>query len=1208
MARKFKSMDGNEAAAYVSYAYTEVAGIYPITPSSPMADHVDQWAAQGRKNIFGTPVKVVEMESEAGAAGTVHGSLGAGALTTTYTASQGLLLMIPNMYKIAGEQLPGVFHVSARCVASHALNIFGDHSDVMACRQTGFAMLAEGNVQEVMDLSPVAHLAAIEGKTPFLNFFDGFRTSHEIQKVAMWDYKDLAEMCDMDAVQAFRDHALNPEHPHTRGSHENGDIFFQNREACNKVYDELPAVVEGYMKKINEKLGTDYGLFNYYGAPDADRVVVCMGSFCDVLEEVIDYLNAHGEKVGLVKVRLFRPFSIKHFVDVLPETVQKIAVMDRTKEPGSIGEPLYQDVVSALYEAGKTGIKVVGGRYGLGSKDTPPASAFAVFEELKKDEPKREFTIGIVDDVTNLSLPEAEDAPNTAAPGTIECKFWGLGGDGTVGANKNSIKIIGDHTDKYVQAYFQYDSKKTGGVTVSHLRFGDSPIRSPYYVTKADFVACHNPSYIVKGFKMVRDVKPGGTFLVNCQWSDEEFAEHMPAVAKRYIANNNVNVYLIDAIDLAAKVGMGKRTNTVLQSAFFALAKVLPAEDALQYMKDAATKSYMKKGQAIVDANHKAIDAGATAFRKFEVPADWATAEDAAPVELSEETKSAIAQQVKNLLEPIDRMDGDSLPVSAFMPHVDGQWELGAAAYEKRGVAVSVPTWDETKCIQCNNCAYVCPHATIRPFALTEEEAKNAPANAKIVDIKAGKGKGVYKYTMAISPLDCMGCGVCVGQCPVGALTMVGQESELPEQDVFNYCVAEVSEKKDMQDNTVKGSQFKQPMLEFSGSCAGCAETSYARLVTQLFGDHMYISNATGCSSIWGGPAATSPYCTNKAGHGPAWCNSLFEDNAEHGLGMFTGQNKIREDLADETRQLIAVEWARPELKAAAQAWLDTMNDGTANAEPAKAYVKALEESICTVEELAAMPQLAAHAAELKAKGALLCDCAACTLAADILSKKEYLAKKSMWIFGGDGWAYDIGYGGLDHVIASKQDVNIFVFDTEVYSNTGGQASKASNIGQVAQFAAAGKEVKKKSLSEIAMQYGYVYVAQVAMGANPAQTIKAITEAEAYHGPSLIIGYSPCEMHSIKGGMMNCQKEMKKAVDCGYWNLFRYNPDGGDKKFTLDSKAPAGGYQEFLMNEARYSRLTREFPERADVLFKRNEDEAKARYEHLLKLIDMYDK
>ena len=1208
MARKFKSMDGNEAAAYVSYAYTEVAGIYPITPSSPMADHVDQWAAQGRKNIFGTPVKVVEMESEAGAAGTVHGSLGAGALTTTYTASQGLLLMIPNMYKIAGEQLPGVFHVSARCVASHALNIFGDHSDVMACRQTGFAMLAEGNVQEVMDLSPVAHLAAIEGKTPFLNFFDGFRTSHEIQKVAMWDYKDLAEMCDMDAVQAFRDHALNPEHPHTRGSHENGDIFFQNREACNKVYDELPAVVEGYMKKINEKLGTDYGLFNYYGAPDADRVVVCMGSFCDVLEEVIDYLNAHGEKVGLVKVRLFRPFSIKHFVDVLPETVQKIAVMDRTKEPGSIGEPLYQDVVSALYEAGKTGIKVVGGRYGLGSKDTPPASAFAVFEELKKDEPKREFTIGIVDDVTNLSLPEAEDAPNTAAPGTIECKFWGLGGDGTVGANKNSIKIIGDHTDKYVQAYFQYDSKKTGGVTVSHLRFGDSPIRSPYYVTKADFVACHNPSYIVKGFKMVRDVKPGGTFLVNCQWSDEEFAEHMPAVAKRYIANNNVNVYLIDAIDLAAKVGMGKRTNTVLQSAFFALAKVLPAEDALQYMKDAATKSYMKKGQAIVDANHKAIDAGATAFRKFEVPADWATAEDAAPVELSEETKSAIAQQVKNLLEPIDRMDGDSLPVSAFVDCADGQFELGASAYEKRGVAVVVPHWDETKCIQCNQCAYVCPHATIRPFAMTEDEAAAAPEATRTLDAMGPKAKGM-KFTMAVSPLDCMGCTNCVKVCPKGALEMVPTEQEMDQQPVWDYMVENVSEKKELIAANVKGSQFKQPYLEFSGSCAGCAETAYARLITQLFGDRMYVSNATGCSSIWGGPAATSPYCTDKKGHGPAWANSLFEDNAEHGLGMYLGQQATRSRLADLTRELIAKDWAVPALKEAGQKWLDTMEDSAANGEATKAYIAALESSICTVDELLANPKAEIHAfgEELKAKGETLCQCDACKLAAEILADKEFLSKKSMWIFGGDGWAYDIGFGGLDHVLASGNDVNVFVFDTEVYSNTGGQASKASNIGQVAQFAAAGKEIKKKSLAEIAMSYGYIYVAQVAMGANPAQTLKAIQEAEAYPGPSLIIGYAPCEMHSIKGGMMNCQKEMKKAVECGYWNLFRFQPDDKGGKFTLDSKEPAGGYQEFLMNEARYSSLTRSFPERAKELFALNEETAKKRYDKLTRLVKMYE-
>ncbi len=1175
MARKFKSMDGNEAAAWVSYAYTEVAGIYPITPSSPMADHVDQWAAQGLKNVFGTPVNVVEMESEAGASGTVHGSLGAGALTTTYTASQGLLLMIPNMYKIAGEGLPGVFHVSARCVASHALNIFGDHSDVMACRQTGFAMLAEGNVQEVMDLSPVAHLAAIKGRVPFLNFFDGFRTSHEIQKVAMWDFDDLKDMLDMDAVQAFRDHALNPEHPHARGSHENGDIFFQHREACNTAYNELPAVVEEYMNKINAKLGTDYGLFNYYGAPDADRVVVCMGSFCDVLEEVIDYLNAHGEKVGLVKVRLFRPFSIKHFVDVLPETVKKIAVMDRTKEPGSIGEPLYQDVVTALYEAGKTDILVSGGRYGLGSKDTPPASAFAVFEELKKDEPKREFTVGINDDVTHLSLPEPEDAPNTAAPGTIECKFWGLGGDGTVGANKNSIKIIGDHTDKYVQAYFQYDSKKTGGVTTSHLRFGDSPIRSPYYVTKADFVACHNPSYIVKGFKMVRDVKPGGTFLVNCQWSDEEFAEHLPAVAKRYIAKNNVNVYLIDAIDLAAKVGMGKRTNTVLQSAFFALAKVLPAEEALQYMKDAATKSYMKKGQAIVDANHKAIDAGATAFHKFEVPADWATAEDK-PHELSIEGRAAIVEQVKNLLEPINRMDGDSLPVSAFEKHVDGQWELGASQYEKRGVAVMVPHWDETKCIQCNQCSYVCPHATIRPIALTADEAAAAPENMRMIDAK-GKGTEGLKFTIAVSPLDCMGCYNCVTACPKDALTMVPQEDELDQAPVWDYAVNKVSEKKELVAANVKGSQFAKPLLEFSGSCAGCAETSYARLITQVCGDRMFISNATGCSSIWGNPAATSPYTVNAEGHGPAWNNSLFEDNAEHGLGFAVGYAAVQDKLVAQTKALLEGD-ASDELKAAATAWLENRNDTEASKTTAAAYVAELEKCGCDASKA-------------------------------ILADKAYLTKKSFWIFGGDGWAYDIGFGGLDHVLASNHNVNVFVFDTEVYSNTGGQASKASNLGQVAQFAAAGKMTKKKSLAEIEMSYGYVYVAQVAMGANPAQTLKAITEAEAYDGPSLVIGYSPCEMHSIKkGGMMHCQEEMKKAVDCGYWNLFRFNPAAPEgKKFSLDSKEPAGGYQEFLMNEARYASLTRSFPERAKELFAENEQAAMDRYAHLLKLKAVYN-
>ena len=1224
MARKFKSMDGNNAAAHVSYAFSEVAAIYPITPSSPMADLVDQWSANGLKNIFGTQVKVVEMQSEAGAAGAVHGSLGAGALTSTYTASQGLLLMIPNMYKIAAEQLPTVFHVSARTVSTHALNIFGDHSDVMACRQTGFAMLAEGNVQEVMDLSPVAHLAAISGKVPFINFFDGFRTSHEIQKVAVWDFEDLKDMCDMEAVEAFRKHALNPEHPSTRGSHENGDIFFQHREACNKYYDELPAVVEKYMGKINEKLGTNYQLFNYYGAPDADRVIIAMGSICDVAEEVIDYMNAHGEKVGLVKVRLYRPFAADKLIAAIPATAKKIAVLDRTKEPGALGEPLYLDVVSALANAGKNDVKVIGGRYGLGSKDTPPSSVFAVYEELNASQPRRQFTIGIVDDVTGLSLPE-KDAPNTAAEGTIECKFWGLGGDGTVGANKNSIKIIGDHTDKYIQAYFQYDSKKTGGVTISHLRFGDKPIRSPYYINKADFVACHNPSYVTKGFKMVNDVKPGGVFMINCQWDFDELCHHLNAEAKRYIAKNNIQLYTINAIDLAAKIGMGKRTNTILQSAFFTLAKVMPQEQAIQYMKDAATKSYSKKGEDVVKMNHEAIDAGATAFVKIDVPADWANAADEKAGH-SLEGKAELVTMVKDILEPVGRMDGDSLPVSVFVPHVDGQFELGAAAYEKRGVAVSVPMWDPDKCIQCNTCAYVCPHATIRTFALTEDEVKNAPEGLKTAAIKAGKGKGVYTYAIGVSPLDCMGCGVCVEACLAGAkdpekraIKMVPQESQAEQAQVWDYLV-KTAPKADMQDNTVKGSQFKQPYLEFSGSCAGCAETSYARLVTQLFGDRMYISNATGCSSIWGGPAATSPYCTNKEGKGPAWCNSLFEDNAEHGLGMYIGQKAIRSALAEETKQLIAVEWAYQPLKDAAQKWLDTMEDGEANQAAAKEYIALLEESLMTLDEnevFITSPKgaevfgdkrdaMLAHVKELKAKGEKYCDCDACRLAKSILDKKEYLNKKSVWIFGGDGWAYDIGYGGLDHVLASGEDVNIFVFDTEVYSNTGGQASKASNIGQVAQFAAAGKEIKKKSLAEIAMSYGYIYVAQVAMGANPAQTLKAIQEAEAYPGPSLIIAYSPCEMHSIKGGMMNCQAEMKKAVECGYWNLFRFNPAAEGAKFTLDSKEPAGGYQEFLMNEARYSRLTREFPDRASELFQRNEKAAMDRYQHLLKLKEMY--
>lgn len=1179
MAREFKSMDGNNAAAYVSYAFTEVAGIYPITPSSPMADLVDQWSAAGQKNIFGTTVKVCEMQSEGGAAGSVHGSLAAGALTTTYTASQGLLLMIPNMYKIAAEMLPCVLHVSARTVATQALSIFGDHSDVMACRQTGFAMLAESNVQEIMDLSAVAHLAAIKGRIPFINFFDGFRTSHEVQKIAVWDYADLAEMCDMDAVRAFREHSLNPERPAMRGSHENGDIFFQHREACNSHYDALPAVVEEYMAQVNEKLGTDYQLFNYYGAPDADRVIVAMGSFNDVAEEVIDYLNAQGEKVGLIKVRLYRPFVTDKFVAALPQTCKKLAVMDRTKEPGAVGEPLYMDVVNALAQEGVEGITVVGGRYGLGSKDTPPSSVFAIYTELAKDNPAREFTVGIVDDVTNLSLPEDPSAPNTAAPGTIECKFWGLGGDGTVGANKNSIKIIGDHTDKYVQAYFQYDSKKTGGVTISHLRFGDAPIRSPYYVNKADFVACHNPSYITKRFPIVKDVKPGGTFMINCQWDLEELEHHLSADAKRYIANNGINLYTINAIDLAREIGMGKRTNTILQSAFFTLAKVMPQEDAIRYMKDAATKSYLKKGQDVVDMNHRAIDAGATAFVKIDVPESWKEAVDE-PVANELEGRPEVVRMVETIMEPVSRMDGDSLPVSAFVDHVDGQFELGAAAYEKRGVAVTVPTWAKETCIQCHQCSFVCPHATIRPFALTEAEAQAAPEAIKLVPAKGKPAQAAgYLYTMAVSPLDCMGCGVCVNVCPTNSLAMVPTEDELDQQAVFDYCVADVTPKPELINATVKGSQFSQPLLEFSGACAGCAETAYARLITQLYGDRMFVSNATGCSSIWGGPAATSPYTVNKDGHGPAWSNSLFEDNAEHGLGMLLGHEAVRAKLVADTEALLELDALDEGVRAAANAWLEAMNSAEESKACAAAYVAALE----------------GVSGEAQA------------LANAILENKEYLTKKSVWIFGGDGWAYDIGYGGLDHVLASGEDVNVFVFDTEVYSNTGGQASKASNIGQVAQFAASGKDISKKSLTEIAMAYGYVYVAQVAMGANPAQTIKAITEAEAYPGPSLIIGYSPCEMHSIKGGMTNCQAEMKKAVECGYWNLFRFNPaaDAG-KKFVLDSKEPAGGYRDFLMNEARYSRLTREFPERAEELFELNEEAAMKRFDHLTKLKEVY--
>ena len=1182
MSRAKQSMDGNTAAAHVAYAYTEVAGIYPITPSSPMADTVDQWSAAGQKNIFGSTVKVVEMESEAGAAGTVHGSLAAGALTTTFTASQGLLLMIPNMYKIAGENLPCVFDVSARTVSSHALNIFGDHSDVYACRQTGFAMLCETNPQEVMDLSPVAHCAALEGKVPFINFFDGFRTSHEIQKIEKWDYEDLKDMCPMDAVAEFRAHALNPEHPAARGSHENGDIFFQHREACNKFYDELPAVVEKYMDKVNAKLGTDYKLFNYYGAPDAERVIIAMGSINDVAEEVIDYLTAKGEKVGLVKVRLYRPWSSEALLNAIPKTAKKIAVLDRTKEPGSLGEPLYLDVATTLREAGMNDVVLVGGRYGLGSKDTPPSSVFAVYTELEKDAPKHRFTIGIVDDVTNLSLPEVKPAPITSAPGTKECKFWGLGGDGTVGANKNSTKIIGDHTDKYIQAYFQYDSKKTGGVTISHLRFGDNPIRSPYYINQADFVACHNPAYVIQGMKMVQDVKPGGVFMINCQWSDEELAHHLNADAKKYIADNNIQLYTINAIDKAIEIGMGKRTNTILQSAFFKLADVMPIDEAVEFMKQAAKKSYSKKGDAVVEMNYKAIDAGVDAVHKVEVPDSWKNPEADAPK--AERTgRPEVVKLVNELLDPIAKMDGDSLPVSAFADKADGQYVTGASAYEKRGTAVTVPEWDPEKCIQCNNCAFVCSHATIRPFLLTDDEVKAAPANMKVADMKPKAG--AYKYTMSVSPLDCMGCGECITVCPTAAISMQPQESQSAEQPVFDYLVANVSKKTDagMVDTTPKGSQFNQPLLEFSGSCAGCAETSYARLITQLFGEQMYISNATGCSSIWGNPAATSPYTVNiNSKKGPAWSNSLFEDNAEHGLGMEVGQRYLRDQAIELVKEIAASDKATAEFKAAADKFLETKDDTKANVEPTTALIAELEKAAA----------------------------AGCEKSKEVLAKKDYLGKKSVWIFGGDGWAYDIGFGGLDHVLASGENVNVMVFDTEMYSNTGGQASKASNIGEVCQFAAAGKETSKKSLSEIAMSYGYVYVAQIALGANPAQAVKAITEAEAYPGPSLIIGYAPCELHGIaKGGMNHCQDEMKKAVKAGYWNLFSFNPAlkaEGKNPFTLTSKAGDGSYQDFLNNEARYTRLIKPFPERAEKLFAKSEEAAKARYSHLEKLVKLY--
>ncbi len=1184
--RKKLSMDGNTAAAHVSYAFTEVASIYPITPSSPMAEVTDTWSATGLKNIFGEKVKVMEMQSEAGAAGTVHGSLAAGALTTTYTASQGLLLMIPNMYKIAGELLPCVIHVSARCVASHALNIFGDHSDVYACRQTGFAMMAETNQQEIMDLGAVAHLSTIKGRVPFLNFFDGFRTSHEVQKIAVWDYKDLEEMVDKDAVAAFRARALNPEHPVLRGSAENGDIFFQHREACNPYYEALPAIVEEYMGKVNEKLGTDYKLFNYYGAPDAERVIVAMGSICDVAEEVIDYMMAAGEKVGLVKVRLYRPFVAEKLAEAIPATAKKIAVLDRTKEPGALGDPLYLDVVAALAATGVKA-KVVGGRYGLGSKDTTPASIFAVFENLKKRVPQNSFTIGIVDDVTGHSLKE-KVVPDTAPEGTISCKFWGLGGDGTVGANKNSIKIIGDHTDKFIQAYFQYDSKKTGGVTISHLRFGDKEIKSPYYITKANFVACHNSSYILKGYKIVQDVKPGGTFMLDCSWDAKALEEHLPADVKAYIANNNIKFYTIDATSIATKqIGNPKVKNTVLQSAFFALANILPKDEAIDYMKKMAYKSYIKKGEAIVELNYKAIDAGANAMVEVSVPASWKSASPAGEKAKATGKRADLVKFVNDIVEPVSLMDGDSLPVSRFVDCADGTFPQGAAAYEKRGVAVSVPTWHPENCIQCNNCSFVCPHAAIRPFALTADEAAKAPADTKFCAKPVLKTD--YKFTMAISPLDCMGCTLCVKACPVTAkaekdgtpekkaIEMVPQAGELAQQKPFDWCVENVSEKAELFNaKTVKGSQFKQPLLEFSGSCAGCAETSYARLITQLFGERMYISNATGCSSIWGGSAPATPYTVNTAtGRGPAWANSLFEDNAEHGLGIHLGQKTIREKLIGYVEKFLeTVEDA--DKKAIVQKYLDTKDNGAENEKATNDLVAMMEACPCQNE--------------WKEK---------------ILAEKDYLSKKSIWIFGGDGWAYDIGFGGLDHVLASGEDVNVMVFDTEVYSNTGGQASKASNIGQVAQFAAAGKAIGKKNLAEIAMSYGYVYVAQVAMGADMNQLLKALTEAEAYPGPSLIIGYAPCEMHGIKGTMANCQVEMKKAVEAGYWQMFRYNPLA-EKKLTVDSKAPSASYKDFIKNETRYARLVQQNAERAEALFDKAEAAAAERYNKLTKLEKLY--
>ncbi len=1176
MARKMKTMDGNNAAAHVAYAFSDMAAIYPITPSSTMAEVADKWSAEGRKNIFGQRVKVVEMQSEAGAAGAVHGALTAGALTSTFTASQGLLLMIPNMYKIAGELLPGVIHVSARTIAAHALSIFGDHSDVYACRQTGFAMLCEGSVQEVMDLSAVAHLAAIKGRVPFLNFFDGFRTSHEIQKIETWDYEDLKEMVDMDAVDAFRRRAMNPEHPTLRGTAQNSDIFFQAREACNTYYNNVPEIVEEYMNKVNEKIGTDYKLFNYHGAADAENIIIAMGSVCDTIEETIDYLNANGAKLGLVKVRLYRPFSAKHLIDAIPETVKHITVIDRTKEAGSIGEPLYLDVVAALQNSKFANVDIIAGRYGLACKDTRPGHIAAIYDNAVDPNGKKHFTVGIVDDVTNLSIEE-KDIADTVPAGTTSCKFWGLGSDGTVGANKNSIKIIGDHTDMYAQAYFAYDSKKSGGVTISHLRFGKSPIKSTYLVNKADFVACHNPSYIGK-YDMVQDLKKGGTFLLNCGWDMAEIERRLPADVKRYIAANDIKFYTIDGVSIAREIGLGGRINTILQSAFFKLANVIPAEDAVKYMKDAATASYGKKGEKVVAMNHAAIDRGMEGMVKIDVPASWANASDDACCCHGVEGDSELAVYVRDIQNPVNDQKGDSLPVSAFMDYVDGTLPVGSAAYEKRGIAVDVPSWNPDNCIQCNFCSYVCPHAVIRPVIMTAEEAANAPEGTKTADATGMPG---YKFAMTVSALDCTGCGSCANVCPgkkgVKALTMQKLDSQLKEQDVFNYAreldvKPEVSEK--FKETTVKGSQFKQPLLEFSGACAGCGETPYAKLVTQLYGDKMYLANATGCSSIWGGSAPSTPYTVNKEGHGPAWGNSLFEDNAEYGYGIFMAQDTLRKALIAKVEAL--AETATGDVKAACDNYLATKDDAAANKPATAALVSALE----------------------------ACGCDA---AKEILKDKDFLAKKSVWIFGGDGWAYDIGFGGLDHVIASGEDVNILVFDTEVYSNTGGQSSKSTQTGAVAQFAAAGKEVKKKDLAAIAMSYGYVYVAQVAMGADYNQCIKAITEAEAYKGPSIIIAYAPCINHGIKGGMSIAQTEEKNAVLSGYWHTFRYDPRlalEGKNPFQLDSKAPSANYQDFIKNEVRYSSLMRAFPDRAEALFEKAEKNAAAKYEHLVKLAE----